>query len=50
METADSIPFFQVGSVLENLDMERLVREVGEQVVARIGVNTDMDNIDAVAR
>jgi hypothetical protein len=30
--------------------MERLVREVGEQVVARIGANTDMDNIDAVAR
>lgn len=50
LTTASLLANAIVGSVLENLDMERLVREVGEQVVARIGVNTDMDNIDAVAK
>ena len=36
LTTADLLAYAIVGSVLENLDMERLVREVGHAVASRI--------------
>ena len=46
--TADLLTHAIVGSVLENLDMERLVREVGEAVAQRILGNNE--SVDDVAR
>ncbi|KJA23990.1 hypothetical protein HYPSUDRAFT_39110 [Hypholoma sublateritium FD-334 SS-4] len=44
--TADLLTHAIVGSVLENLDMERLVREVGEAVAQRIlGNNESVDDV-----
>jgi hypothetical protein len=48
LTTADLLAHAIVGSVLENLDMERLVREVGEAVAARILGNNE--SVDDVAR
>jgi hypothetical protein len=46
--TADLLSHAIVGSVLENLDMERLVREVGNAVAQRILGNNE--SVDDVAR
>lgn len=46
--TADLLTHAIVGSVLENLDMERLVREVGNAVAQRILGNNE--SVDDVAR
>jgi len=46
--TADLLAHAIVGSVLENLDMERLVREVGHAVAQRILGNNE--SVDDVAR
>ncbi|KDR82802.1 hypothetical protein GALMADRAFT_220801 [Galerina marginata CBS 339.88] len=46
--TADLLTHAIVGSVLENLDMERLVREVGHAVAQRILGNNE--SVDDVAR
>jgi len=46
--TADLLSHAIVGSVLENLDMERLVREVGHAVAQRILGNNE--SVDDVAR
>ena len=46
--TADLLTHAIVGSVLENLDMERLVREVGHAVAQRILGNNE--SVDEVAR
>lgn len=44
--TADLLTHAIVGSVLENLDMERLVREVGQAVSQRIlGNNESVDDV-----
>ncbi|KAF5372264.1 hypothetical protein D9757_009627 [Collybiopsis confluens] len=48
LTTADLLSHAIVGSVLENLDMERLVREVGEAVAQRILGNNE--SVDDVAR
>lgn len=48
LTTADLLVHAIVGSVLENLDMERLVREVGEAVSQRIHGNNE--SVDDVAR
>lgn len=48
LTTADLLAHAIVGSVLENLDMERLVREVGQAVAARILGNNE--SVDDVAR
>jgi hypothetical protein len=48
LTTADLLSHAIVGSVLENLDMERLVREVGHAVAARILGNNE--SVDDVAR
>ena len=48
LTTADLLTHAIVGSVLENLDMERLVREVGEAVAQRILGNNE--SVDDVAR
>ncbi|CCL99262.1 uncharacterized protein FIBRA_01277 [Fibroporia radiculosa] len=48
LTTADLLTHAIVGSVLENLDMERLVREVGEAVSQRILGNNE--SVDDVAR
>ncbi|KAG5648328.1 hypothetical protein DXG03_004900 [Asterophora parasitica] len=48
LTTADLLAHAIVGSVLENLDMERLVREVGHAVAARILGNNE--SVDEVAR
>lgn len=48
LTTADLLTHAIVGSVLENLDMERLVREVGEAVSHRILGNNE--SVDDVAR
>lgn len=48
LTTADLLTHAIVGSVLENLDMERLVREVGEAVSQRI--LGDNESVDDVAR
>jgi len=48
LTTADLLSHAIVGSVLENLDMERLVREVGEAVANRILGNNE--SVDDVAR
>ncbi|KAF8073770.1 hypothetical protein FPV67DRAFT_1479214 [Lyophyllum atratum] len=48
LTTADLLAHAIVGSVLENLDMERLVREVGHAVAARILGNNE--SVDDVAR
>ncbi|KAL0580662.1 hypothetical protein V5O48_001392 [Marasmius crinis-equi] len=46
LTTADLLAHAIVGSVLENLDMERLVREVGEAVAQRIlGNNESVDDV-----
>lgn len=46
LTTADLLTHAIVGSVLENLDMERLVREVGEAVAQRIlGNNESVDDV-----
>jgi hypothetical protein len=46
--TADLLAHAIVGSVLENLDMERLIQEVGHAVAARILGNNE--SVDDVAR
>lgn len=48
LTTADLLAHAIVGSVLENLDMERLVREVGQAVSQRIVGNNE--SVDDVAR
>lgn len=48
LTTADLLAHAIVGSVLENLDMERLVREVGSAVAQRILGNNE--SVDEVAR
>lgn len=48
LTTADLLANAIVGSVLENLDMERLVREVGHAVAQRILGNNE--SVDDVAR
>ncbi|KAJ3771115.1 elongation factor-2 kinase [Lentinula raphanica] len=48
LTTADLLTHAIVGSVLENLDMERLVREVGAAVAQRILGNNE--SVDDVAR
>jgi hypothetical protein len=48
LTTADLLSHAIVGSVLENLDMERLVREVGHAVAQRI--LGDNESVDDVAR
>ncbi|KAL0069851.1 hypothetical protein AAF712_003121 [Marasmius tenuissimus] len=48
LTTADLLAHAIVGSVLENLDMERLVREVGAAVAQRILGNNE--SVDEVAR
>jgi hypothetical protein len=48
LTTADLLTHAIVGSVLENLDMERLVREVGQAVAQRILGNNE--SVDDVAR
>jgi len=48
LTTADLLAHAIVGSVLENLDMERLVREVGHAVAQRILGNNE--SVDEVAR
>jgi len=46
LTTADLLTHAIVGSVLENLDMERLVREVGQAVAERIlGNNESVDDV-----
>lgn len=46
LTTADLLAHAIVGSVLENLDMERLVREVGQAVAARIlGSGESVDDV-----
>lgn len=46
LTTADLLAHAIVGSVLENLDMERLVREVGQAVASRIlGSNQSVDDV-----
>lgn len=46
LTTADLLAHAIVGSVLENLDMERLVREVGHAVAQRIlGYNESVDDV-----
>jgi hypothetical protein len=48
LTTADLLTHAIVGSVLENLDMERLVQEVGQAVAQRILGNNE--SVDDVAR
>ncbi|KAF9454689.1 hypothetical protein P691DRAFT_655229 [Macrolepiota fuliginosa MF-IS2] len=48
LTTADLLAHAIVGSVLENLDMERLIHEVGEAVAQRIIGNNE--SVDDVAR
>ena len=48
LTTADLLSHAIVGSVLENLDMERLIREVGQAVSQRILGNNE--SVDDVAR
>jgi len=48
LTTADLLTHAIVGSVLENLDMDRLVREVGQAVAQRILGNNE--SVDDVAR
>lgn len=48
LTTADLLAHAIVGSVLENLDMDRLVREVGQAVAERILGNNE--SVDDVAR
>ncbi|KIO02675.1 hypothetical protein M404DRAFT_147240 [Pisolithus tinctorius Marx 270] len=48
LTTADLLSHAIVGSVLENLDMERLIREVGHAVAQRILGNNE--SVDDVAR
>jgi phosphoenolpyruvate carboxylase len=48
LTTADLLAHAIVGLVLENLDMERLVREVGQAVAERILGNNE--SVDDVAR
>ena len=46
LTTADLLAHAIVGLVLENLDMERLVREVGQAVAQRIlGENQSVDDV-----
>ena len=46
LTTADLLAHAIVGSVLENLDMERLIREVGQAVATRIlGQNESVDDV-----
>jgi len=46
LTTADLLAHAIVGSVLENLDMERLIREVGQAVARRIiGENQSVDDV-----
>lgn len=46
LTTADLLAHAIVGSVLENLDMERLIHEVGAAVADRIiGNNEDVDDV-----
>ncbi|TDL16224.1 hypothetical protein BD410DRAFT_902142 [Rickenella mellea] len=46
LTTADLLAHAIVGSVLENLDMERLIREVGQAVAQRIlGANESVDDV-----
>ena len=46
LTTADLLAHAIVGSVLENLDMERLIREVGQAVAQRIlGANQSVDDV-----
>lgn len=48
LTTADVLAHAIVGSVLENFDMERIVRSYGQEISNRIG--GDVDSIDAVAQ
>ncbi|KAG8849050.1 hypothetical protein FRB96_000950 [Tulasnella sp. 330] len=48
LTTANLLAHAIIGSVLENLDMERLIREVGQEVAARILGNNE--SVDDVAR
>lgn len=46
LTTADLLAHAIVGSVLENLDMDRLIREVGQAVATRIlGANESVDDV-----
>lgn len=46
LTTANLLAHAIIGSVLENLDMERLIREVGQQVAERIlGGNESVDDV-----
>lgn len=46
LTTADLLAHAIVGSVLENLDMDRLIREVGQAVASRIlGANESVDDV-----
>jgi len=46
LTTANLLSHAIIGSVLENLDMERLIREVGQQVAERIlGGNESVDDV-----
>lgn len=46
LTTADLLAHAIVGSVLENLDMERLINEVGQAVAQRIlGANESVDDV-----
>jgi hypothetical protein len=48
LTTANLLAHAIIGSVLENLDMERLIREVGQAVATRILGN--QESVDDVAR
>ena len=48
LTTANLLSHAIIGSVLENLDMERLIREVGQAVAQRILGN--QESVDDVAR
>jgi len=48
LTTANLLAHAIIGSVLENLDMERLIREVGQAVAQRILGN--QESVDDVAR
>ena len=46
LTTADLLSHAIIGSVLENLDMDRLIREVGQAVAERIlGANQSVDDV-----
>ncbi|KAJ9120786.1 hypothetical protein QFC22_002719 [Naganishia vaughanmartiniae] len=50
LTTADLLAQAIIGSVLENLDLESLVQQIGQQVADRLGGDVTEDSIDAVAQ